>query len=50
MKTYSASEYQKDMKDAKKGKKDAANRVEKSDIKTAYGCGGATKKLVKKKK
>lgn len=50
MKTYSASEYQKDMKDAKKGKKDAANRVEKSDMKTAYGCGGATKKLVKKKK
>ena len=50
MKTYSASEYQKDMKDAKKGKKDAANRVEKSDMKTAYGCGGATSKLVKKKK
>ena len=50
MKTYSASEYQKDMKDAKKGKKDAANRVEKSDMKTAYSCGGATKKLVKKKK
>ena len=50
MKPYSAAEYQKDMKDAKKGKKDAANRVEKSDMKTAYGCGGATKKLVKKKK
>ena len=43
-------EYQKDMKDAKKGKKDAAHRVEKSDMKTAYGCGGATKKLVKKNK
>ena len=47
MKPYSAAEYQKDMKDAKKGKKDAANRVEKSDMKTAYGCGN---KLVKRKK
>ena len=47
MKTYSAAEYQKDMKDAKKGKKDAANRVKKSDMKTVYGCGN---KLVKRKK
>jgi hypothetical protein len=44
---YTASDYQKDLKDAKKGKKDAANRVEKQDMKTAYSCGGKTGKAKK---
>ena len=45
---YTASDYQKDLKDAKKGKKDAANRVEKQDMKTTYGCGGKAGKAKKR--
>lgn len=45
---YTASDYQKDLKDAKKGKKDAAKRVEKQDMKTAYGCGGKAGKAKKR--
>lgn len=44
---YTASDYQKDLKNAKKGKKDAANRVEKQDMKTTYGCGGKAGKAKK---
>jgi hypothetical protein len=45
---YTASDYQKDLKDSKKGKKDAAKRVEKQDMKTAYGCGGKAGKAKKR--
>ena len=50
LKLYSKEEYQKDRKDAAKGNKDAAKRVEKSDLKTSYKCGGKSKKRITKHK
>ena len=49
IKPYSKEEYQKDLKDSKKGKKDAKNRVQKQDEKTMYKCGGKPKKRISKK-
>ena len=44
MKSYSTTEYQRDLAKGRKGDKSAARRVEKQDEKTMYGCGGKSKK------